>query len=740
MSHFHLDVHGFNDGSVVFKLELRPEYPQQSSLLMRSNGGQQEQPLEFLVQANGHDYFTVALTASQPFEYALRVTTPGQSWWITPKGEEHDRLPHNWFHWPQSLPSLAPDETARNPVEQAVDDQPQSLPSLAPDEAARNPVEQAVGSKRQGAVTVWLLNFFKPMIRKLLNHVSNQFVTPPIGDQPQSLPSSAPEEMVRNLVEQAAGDQPQSLPSLAPEEAARNPVEQTVGDQPQARPAFATPAWVRDAVFYQIFPERFDRGEPAQDPLGVQPWGSPPTNGNFMGGNLQGILDRLGYLTDLGVTALYLTPIFHSPSNHKYDTMDYFTVDPHLGDLKLLRRLVDTCHQRGLHVVLDGVFNHCSDQHPFFLDVKRHGQQSRYWNWFHIRNWPFPDHFGHHAEVLHWYDCWWGFHTLPKLNYHHPEVEEYFLNVATYWLREAGTDGWRLDVPNEVIQSFWPKFRRAVKAVKPDAYIVGEIWDDATPWLQGDQFDAVMNYRFQKALIDYFAEEHMDTRAFDHTLRHLLLAYPEPATAAMLNLLGSHDTARPMTVVRRRDDTRHALESLKLMVAMQFTCAGAPCIYYGDEIGLEGDKDPDCRRCYPWGWEKQADDRVQRAQLLAYYKTLIAVRKANPALRRGAFHPLEADPQRQLYAFERRCPDNHCIVALNRSGHDHALALSPDLLATELLSNHPIRGDRVTVPARQAIIVRLAANQRHEQPKRQRAELKIWKGKGGKLAVSPATS
>jgi len=716
MSHFHLDVHGFNDGSVVFKLELQPEYPQQSSLLMRSNGGQQEQPLEFLVQANGHDYFTVALTASQPFEYALRVITPGQSWWITPKGEEHDRLPHNWFHWPQSLQSLAPDETARNPVEQAVDDQPQSLPSLAPDETARNPVEQAVGSKRQGAVTVWLLNFFKPMIRKLLNHVSNQFVTPPVGSQPQS------------------------LPSLAPEEAARNPVEQAVGDQPQARPAFATPAWVRDAVFYQIFPERFDRGEPAQDPLGVQPWGSPPTNGNFMGGNLQGILDRLGYLTDLGVTALYLTPIFHSPSNHKYDTMDYFTVDPHLGDLKLLRRLVDTCHQRGLHVVLDGVFNHCSDQHPFFLDVKRHGQQSRYWNWFHIRNWPFPDHFGHHAEVLHWYDCWWGFHTLPKLNYHHPEVEEYFLNVATYWLREAGTDGWRLDVPNEVIQSFWPKFRRAVKAVKPDAYIVGEIWDDATPWLQGDQFDAVMNYRFQKALIDYFAEEHMDTRAFDHTLRHLLLAYPEPATAAMLNLLGSHDTARPMTVVRRRDDTRHALESLKLMVAMQFTCAGAPCIYYGDEIGLEGDKDPDCRRCYPWGWEKQSDDRVQRAELLAYYKTLIAVRKANPALRRGAFHPLEADPQRQLYAFERRCPDNHCIVALNRSGHDHALALSPDLLATELLSNHPIRGDRVTVPARQAIIVRLAANQRHEQTKRQRAELKIWKGKGGKLAVSPATS
>jgi len=172
-------------------------------------------------------------------------------------------------------------------------------------------------------------------------------------------------------------------------------------------------------------------------------------------------------------------------------------------------------------------------------------------------------------------------------------------------LREAGTDGWRLDLPNEVIQSFWLKFRRAVKATKPDAYIVGEIWDDASPWLQGDQFDAVMNYRFQKALIAYFGAEDMDTCAFARTLRDLFLAYAERATAVTLNLLGSHDTARPMTVVRRHDQGR-ALESLKLMVAMQFTYAGAPCVYYGDEIGLEGDKDPDCRRCYPWGWEKRA--------------------------------------------------------------------------------------------------------------------------------------
>ena len=602
MCYARLDMHTPSDKQVVLKLELQPAYPQQPILLMRGNGGQQEQPLTFLEQTGGYDYFIIEMTPSAPFEYALRVTTPGQSCWITPKGEEHDRLPHNWFRYP-----------------------PQARAPLTPDEAAPNPAPPPIRTK-----------------------------VPP-------------------------------------------------------RPSFETPAWVRNAVFYQIFVERFARGSPAHDPLDIQPWGSPPTHGNFMGGNLQGIIDRLDYLSDLGVTALYLTPIFQSPSNHKYDTMDYFMVDPQFGDVGLLRQLVEACHQRGLRVVLDGVFNHCSDQHPFFLDVKRHGPQSRYWNWFHIRNWPFPDHFGTHGEVLQWYDCWWGFHTLPKLNYHHPEVEAYFLNVASYWLREAGIDGWRLDVPNEVIQSFWPKFRRAVKAVNPDAYIVGEIWDDASSWLQGDQFDAVMNYRFQKALMGYFAEEQMDAHAFDHTLHNLLQDYPEPATAVMLNLLGSHDTARPMTVVHRRGGGSHALESLKLMAAMQFTCTGAPCIYYGDEIGMEGDKDPDCRRCYPWGWEQRAEESGQRAELLAYYKRLIAVRKNNPALRHGVFRTLKADSHHQFYAFERDDPDNRCVVALNRGDHDYTLPLSPDLLATELLSNLPIRNDQVTIPARQAIIVRLAA-------------------------------
>jgi glycosidase len=265
-------------------------------------------------------------------------------------------------------------------------------------------------------------------------------------------------------------------------------------------------------------------------------------------------------------------------------------------------------------------------------------------------------------------------------------------------LREGHTDGWRLDVPNEVIQTFWPKFRHAVKEANPEAYIVGEIWDDATSWLMGDQFDAVMNYRFQKALLGYFAEETLDTKALDHTLRQIMLDYPEQATAVMLNLLGSHDTARPMTVAKGD------VAALKLMAAMQFTFEGAPCIYYGDEIGMEGGKDPDCRRCYPWH-----KPELQNRALFDYYQKLIAIRKANPSLRTGTFHPFLVDNERELYAYERTADGNRCIVALNRSGLEHTVALPSRLTATELLSDSSVKGGELVVPARQAAILRVEA-------------------------------
>lgn len=488
---------------------------------------------------------------------------------------------------------------------------------------------------------------------------------------------------------------------------------------PVDHPRFETPDWARHAIFYQIFPERFRNGNPHNDPPHSESWGSSPTVRNFMGGDLKGVLDKIDYLAELGVSALYLTPVFESASNHKYDTIDYFKIDPHFGDTALLRELVRTCHARGIRVLLDAVFNHCSNLHPHFLDVKAKGKQSRYWAWFFIRKWPIPDTFAKHKDALEWYDCWWGFHTLPKLDYTNPEVEAYFLRVAQHWLREAAIDGWRLDVPNEVIQSFWPKFRHAVKEVNPQAYIVGEIWEDATPWLNGDQFDAVMNYRFQKALLQYFAEETIDTKTFDHTLRQIMLDYPEQATAVMLNLLGSHDTARPMSIalgeaasnqdpgalpVGGEKTPQQAVESITLMATMQMTFEGAPCIYYGDEIGLRGGKDPDCRRTYPWD-----KPELQNRELFAHYRKLIVIRKANRSLRDGTFNPFLVDSDREMYAFERRSGDSHCIVALNRSKHGHRVDLPAHCKGTELLSGKRIDANHINVPARGAIILQVRA-------------------------------
>lgn len=598
MPHYYHQTFELNGEHVLLKLNLESAYPQEPCLLLRSDRGQQELPLHFEHQTDGYDAFSVRVNATAPFQYALRVSRPNQSWWITPKGEEHDWQPHNWFDY---------------------------VPHGG----------QAIESARVIEEDRWFL------------------------------------------------------------------------DAPSRPSALLTPDWARDAVFYQIFVDRFARSNAGCAASKFQPWGTTPTNFNFMGGNLEGIIERLDYLVELGITAVYLTPIFESPSNHKYDTANYFAVDPHFGDLKTLQRLVTACHKRGLRIILDGVFNHCSNQHPFFVDAKRHGRQSRYWDWFHIRNWPIPDHCND-VEVQHWYECWWGFHTLPKFNHHNPEVEDYFLKVASYWMQEADIDGWRLDVPNEVTSGFWPKFRKVVKGSKPDAYIVGEIWDDATPWLQGDQFDAVMNYRFRRALLANFAEGQPDAHRLDQTLSGILRDYPEPATNVMLNLLGSHDTARPLTVVAKHNGgaNTHAFEQLKLMVALQFAWPGAPCIFYGDEIGMEGDKDPDCRRCYPWNWQKDAPNAAMRAELLTHYKHLIAVRKDNPALRHGRFRKLQLDPQ--FYVFERRTQDNRCIVIINQSEHEREFEL-PSLGATDVLGGLPIENNRITVPARRVAIVRIAS-------------------------------
>jgi glycosidase len=374
--------------------------------------------------------------------------------------------------------------------------------------------------------------------------------------------------------------------------------------------------WVKDAIFYQVFPERFANGEPANDPPELTPWDAPPRPDSMYGGDLQGIIERLPYLSDLGINAVYLTPVFHAPSNHKYDTIDYFTVDPHFGDCQTLRELVALCHERGIKVVLDAVFNHMGWLSPQFQDVLAFGAGSRYAGWFHLSEFPLQinprPNYGTFAFVA----------SMPKLNTQNPEVREFLLRVATHWILQVDIDGWRLDVANEVDHAFWRELRQRVRAIKPSTYLLGEIMHQAEPWLHGDQFDGVMNYPLTRALIAWLKGE-ASANFFAHRLVQLQFAYSRPALEGCLNLLDSHDTPRLLSQLSGNRSL------FCLGVAVLLTLPGAPSIYYGDEVGMMGGGDPDCRRGMLW---KPAQ---QDTELHSWYKKLIALRHRHPALRRG---------------------------------------------------------------------------------------------------------
>jgi neopullulanase len=438
-----------------------------------------------------------------------------------------------------------------------------------------------------------------------------------------------------------------------------------------------TPEWVRDAVFYQIFPDRFARSARLEAPGPWEPWDTPPTLHGFKGGDLFGVTERLPELAELGITALYLSPIFASASNHRYHAYDYLAVDPLLGGDAALRELLDTAHGLGIRVILDGVFNHCGRGFWPFHHVVENGAQSPYRDWFHLDpdvlagdrglN-PYPDRGGPAApQHTPGYRAWWGLPALPKLNVENPRMRAYVMGVAEHWLR-FGIDGWRLDVPAEIEDpTFWPEFRRRCRAVDPAAYLVGEIWDEAPDWLQGDRFDALMNYPLGTAIIGYASagrldmaviEQHgtyrrtlgpLDARGFARRLDHLMNLYDPAITAVQFNLLGSHDAPRLLTLLRR--DRAAA----RVAMLLQLVLPGAPCIYYGDELAMEGGNDPDCRRAYPA--EPDAGDRDMRA----FVRAMIAARRANTSLRRGSVRALAAE--------------GHCLVLLREADGQRALVI-----------------------------------------------------------------
>ena len=414
--------------------------------------------------------------------------------------------------------------------------------------------------------------------------------------------------------------------------------------------------WMRSAVFYQIFVERFRQGNEKKDTSYINmKWDEKPTPKSFAGGDLAGIIEKMDYLKELGINALYLTPVFRSISNHKYDIIDYFTVDPQFGTKEELRQLVKLAHENGIRVVLDAVFNHCSMEMQQFQDVLEKGRESRFYDWFIIDG-DFPE-----PEKMN-YECFAACNYMPKLNTANEEVQDFLLEIAIYWIREADIDGWRLDVSDEVSHGFWRRFRKAVKKEKPDSVIIGENWHDAYAYLMGDQYDSIMNYAFTKAYLDYFAKGVFSAKDMADKLNSNLMRNTEQVNRMMLNLLDSHDTHRFFTEVNKDKDKMLAA------IALEMVFEGAPCLYYGTELCMEGGYDPDSRRGFPW------DTKSWDMDFLEKVKELIRIRK-QPAVQYGE---IKIEEEQEMLHVERMWENSKIILRINMTEEEKKIPKQPE--------------------------------------------------------------
>lgn len=376
---------------------------------------------------------------------------------------------------------------------------------------------------------------------------------------------------------------------------------------------FVTPAWAENKVIYQVFPSRFATSKNVPPELWYK---APVSFRDDLGGDLRGIIQHLDHLKELGVDILYMTPIFRSDSCHKYDTIDYYTIDPSFGTKEDLLELVNKAHSMGLRVILDGVFNHTSPDFFAFADIKKNGFTSRFIDWYFIEGFPLKSNWGEKPN----YKTFSYFGGMPKLNMKNPEVSQYVTDVALYWLRECHIDGWRLDVGDEISHRFWRKFRDEIKAEFPDALIIGEVWHYAEDFLQGDEWDTVMNYPFYQSILRFAAKGECRPSDFASDMDFLKGRYHERVFPLLWNLVGSHDTPR---ILHQCGGSK---ERLKLVAALQLLLPGMPMVYYGDEYGMGGGQDPDCRRGMLWNPEKQDSD------LFRWYQQLIHIRHSFPEL------------------------------------------------------------------------------------------------------------
>jgi len=466
---------------------------------------------------------------------------------------------------------------------------------------------------------------------------------------------------------------------------------------------FNTPNWVKDGIIYQIFTDRFCNADKNINP-DFSEWYYQPENKLspaarerkfkliddwynievlkedenkhylFYGGDLAGVKSKIDYLVDLGITIIYFNPLVQAASNHKYEAYDYFKIDPHFGTNDDFIQLVKLLHNKGIRVIVDFAFNHVGIGFFAFQDCLEKGKKSKYYHWFDWHKWPLPDKITKDFDAKEYYQCWWGHSIMPDLNFdldrQHPDenyikdkneanvnedVVGYILEVADFWLKQFDIDGFRLDIPNEVPFWFWKMFRKRVKQIKPDAYLVGEIWHNAYEWVNENYFDAVMNYKYFKDPIYDFFIGSSTANDLAELINTGLNKYPPQATQVMMNLLDSHDTFRFL------QSAEGNLEKLKLAVLFQMTFVGTPHIFYGDEIAMMGGHDPDNRR--PFNWKYQEDEKA--VEIREWYKKLIKIRRDHKILRKGDFELLKAAGK--LIIFRRYLNNDEMIIIINNS-------------------------------------------------------------------------
>ncbi len=496
---------------------------------------------------------------------------------------------------------------------------------------------------------------------------------------------------------------------------------------------FKTPDWLSGGIIYQIFPDRFYSSKTVKENVPTdryieEDWNAIPEfrqdskpkflGNDYFGGDLLGIKEKLPYIASLGVTAIYLNPIFEAHSNHRYNTADYMKIDFMLGSENDLKELCNEAKKYGIGIILDGVFSHTGDDSIYFNKYSRYSevgaynsQNSKYSSWYNFQNFP------------HKYSSWWGVSSLPEVN----ETETSFLEYITgkngvlrHWLK-AGIMGWRLDVADELPDLFLDRLRSAIKEENSDAYILGEVWEDATTkishggrrrFLRGKQLDSVMNYPFAEAIIAFLKGE--NSRILIDKVLDITENYPPQCVNLLMNHIGTHDTARILTVLSANEQTgdrnwqskqklsesqyAHSIKFLKLAAALQYTLPGVPSLYYGDEAGVEGYSDPFCRKTYPWGSENQV--------LLDFYKKLGNIRANNNCFKGGKFIPVCANMGHIAFIRESLDGKNALLVAVNRWCDDEYIDLPDGFNNAEVLMGNAPEGNKLKIGAENICILK----------------------------------